>query len=343
VAVSGGQPATARWEALGTTALVRVGDPAALQRARELLAAELERIDRAASRFRPDSELERVNACAGRFVAIGPLLHEALAVALAAAKRTQGAVDPTLGAAIRLAGYTRDYAELQRVSGGEGPIAEQAPPSDTTEAGEAESTPGPHLVRVSRTPGWEAVRLSDDPRGVLVPPGVALDLGATAKALAADRAARAIADATGAGTLVSLGGDIAVAGPPPPGGWLVHVTDDHRSGPDAPGQTVSIQQGALATSSTTTRRWRHRGQTMHHILDPSTGEPARGPWRTVSVAAPSCVEANTASTAAIVLGERALAWLAEQRLPARLVARDGEVKRLGGWPAPQRSREPGQP
>jgi len=315
------QLATASWEALGTSALVQVADPAALPRARALLECELEAIDRAASRFRADSELERVNASAGRFVRVSPLLHEALAVALGAAERSGGAVDPTIGRAIRLAGYRRDWRELQQ------PLS-ALPVSTPAEASE----PGVHAVLAA---GFRQVRLWREPPGVLIPPGVSLDLGATAKALAADRAARTIAAETGAGVLVALGGDIAVAGPAPPEGWVIHVTDDHRSSPTAPGQTVSITAGGLATSSITTRRWRHRGADMHHIIDPASGAPARTPWRTASVAAPSCVEANTASTAAIVLGERALEWLTAQQLPARLVARTGEVTVLGGWPREQ--------
>ncbi len=311
-AVPGDAPATATWDALGTTALVRVADPAALPAARRILAAELERIDLAASRFRPDSELERVNAAAGRFTRIGPLLHEAIAVALRAAALTDGKVDPTLGQALQLAGYVRDWRRLEH-PGPEEPVSR------------------PRLT-VTRTAAWRQIELSDDPPGVLIPAGVRLDLGATAKALAADRAAGEVAAATGAGVLVSLGGDLSVAGRAPADGWLVHVTDDHRSGPDAPGQTVTLGAGGLATSSTTTRRWRHGDQVMHHILDPGTGAPVESPWRTVSVAAGSCVDANTASTAALVMGEPARAWLAAHGLAARLVGAGGDVVRVGGWP-----------
>lgn len=284
-----------------------------LARARELLVAELDAIDRAASRFRPDSELERVNACAGRFTPIGPLLHEAIAVALRAAALTDGAVDPSLGRALRLAGYDLDWRLLDHPAPDE-PLSRQ------------------RAVSVRRAVAWEQIELSDDPSGVLIPVGVALDLGATAKALCADRAAASIAAEIGGGVLVSLGGDIALAGPAPDGGWQIHVTDDHRSGPDAPGQTVAIASGGLATSSTTTRRWRQGGAVMHHILDPATGEPALGPWRTVSVVADTCVDANTAATAAIVIGQQAADWLRARNLPARLVAHDGEVLRVAGWP-----------
>jgi thiamine biosynthesis lipoprotein len=162
---------------------------------------------------------------------------------------------------------------------------------------------------------------------------VELDLGATAKALAADRAARSAADKTGAGILVSLGGDIAVAGPAPLGGWPVRIADDHRASLDGPGPVVSLESGGLATSSVTVRRWRVGEDELHHILDPSTGRPAASCWRTVSVAAASCVDANTASTASVLLGEAAPAWLAGRRLPARLVAVSGEIVCIGGWPA----------
>ncbi|HEX6539175.1 MAG TPA: FAD:protein FMN transferase, partial [Candidatus Dormibacteraeota bacterium] len=136
----------------------------------------------------------------------------------------------------------------------------------------------------------------------------------------------------GAGVLVNLGGDIAVAGPAPAGGWRVRVTDDHAAPPDSPGQTVTIDGGGLATSSTTVRAWTAAGRSMHHIVDPRTGAPAAVVWRTVSTTAPTCVLANTASTAAIVLGRDAEDWLAERGVPARLVSRDGTVRHVGGWP-----------
>jgi thiamine biosynthesis lipoprotein len=180
--------------------------------------------------------------------------------------------------------------------------------------------------------GWRAVRIDRGAGAVVVPAGTEIDLGATGKALCADRSARAAAEATGSGVLVNLGGDLSVAGAPPAGGWSVLVTDDHRSPAAGDGQTVSIESGGLATSSTTVRRWRAGGSEQHHILDPRSGAPAVEVWRTVSVAAASCVDANTASTAAIVRGRRAVDWLESAGLPARLVALDGCVTYTGGWP-----------
>jgi thiamine biosynthesis lipoprotein len=181
-------------------------------------------------------------------------------------------------------------------------------------------------------PGWRLVWTDHAASTVRVPGGVELDLGATAKALCADRAARAVHEATGAGTLVSLGGDIATAGPGPSDGWMVRVTDDHAAPPDAPGQTVAIRSGGLATSGVAVRRWRRGGRPLHHLIDPATGLPADTCWRTVSVAAGCCVDANIASTAAMIMGAGAQEWLAAKRLPARLLAADGRVERVAGWP-----------
>jgi thiamine biosynthesis lipoprotein len=177
------------------------------------------------------------------------------------------------------------------------------------------------------------VRLDRARRTVRIPAGVEIDLGATAKALAADRSARRIYAETGAGALVNLGGDIALAGLGPEGGWPILVTDDHRSEIGAEGQTVALAGGGLATSSTTVRRWRAGEADVHHIVDPRSGAPADEVWRTVSVAARTCVEANTASTAAIVRGEAAVAWLERGGLPARLVRRNGTIAYTCGWPS----------
>jgi thiamine biosynthesis lipoprotein len=182
--------------------------------------------------------------------------------------------------------------------------------------------------------GWRTVRWDPVLRLLRLPAGTTLDLGATAKALAADRAARRAAAAVGCGVLVNLGGDLSAAGEPPDGGWRVAIADDHAAPDAGPGRpVVSIRDGGLATSGTTVRAWRRGGRTLHHIVDPATGDVPPAVWRTVSVAAGSCVDANTATTAALVLGERAPDWLRGTGLAARLVRVDGSVLCLGAWPA----------
>jgi FAD:protein FMN transferase len=294
--------------AIGTTALVAVTKPEALPKARRILWDELAALDAACSRFRADSELVQLNLSAGAEVGVGHVLLEAVRTALDVAARTSGLVDPTVGATLRLAGYDRTFGEIRLRDG--------------------------RLVRPSftRVAGWSSIVLDARRRTIRLPAGVELDLGATAKALAADRAARAAADATGAGVLVSLGGDVAVAGDPPDDCWPIRIADDHAGPLEGPGPTVSIAAGGLASSGTRVRRWTTAGGELHHIIDPRTARPAVTPWKTVSVAATSCLDANAASTAAIVLGDSAAAWLEERGLPARLAAEDGRVMTVNGWP-----------
>jgi FAD:protein FMN transferase len=297
---------SASWAALGTTASVFVTETASIVTARELLRDELERIDRACSRFRTDSTLATVNRSAGEPVPVDDLLLEAVEVAIRVARATDGAVDPTVGRAIRESGYDRDFDELE--------------PN-----GRAPAAPSP-------SPGWKRVTVDRLAGTVRVPPGCELDLGASAKALAADRAARRIGEHLRCGVLVNLGGDVAIAGPPPDGGWRVRVCDDHANPSAGPGQTVAIPAGGLATSSTTVRRWSAGGVELHHIIDPRTGGSAQVTWRTVTVTAGSCVDANAASTASIVRGSGAPEWLENLGLPSRLVAPDGTVLEVAGWP-----------
>jgi thiamine biosynthesis lipoprotein len=303
-----------------TTAVLLVTDPAALGEARAIADQELAAVDLAASRFREDSELTALNQAGGASRPVSALFADLIATGLRAARLTDGAVDPTCAAALASLGYDRDFEQIR---------AGTAAPEAGLAAGLAAGA-GPGAGPV---PGWRKVELDASARRARLLDGAQLDLGATAKAWAADRCAELIAGRVGGGVLVSLGGDIAVAGPPPDGGWRVRVTDDHAAGPDVPGQTVAIAQGGLATSSITVRAWRSGGQPVHHIIDPATGGPARTCWRTVSVAAGTCVDANTASTAAIIRGEAAPGWLAGAGLPARLVRPDGTAVTTAGWPA----------
>jgi len=304
--------ASASWQALGTGVQVTVTDGSKLAAARGMLEADLAAVDLACSRFRPDSEIVALDRAVGAGpVEVSPLLAEAIAVALRAARLTDGDVDPTVGAAMNAVGYDRDFALVPR----EGPAVK---------------------LTVRTIPGWRQVEFHEQARLLQLPPGVRLDLGATAKAWAADRAAARIAAGTGCGVLVSLGGDVAVGGQSPAGGWRIRVQDisgppgDPPTGPSA---VVAIRGGGLATSSTAARRWRRGGDVLHHILDPRTGLPAVPVWRTVSVAAATCTDANIASTAAIIRGHAAPAWLTGLGLPARLVDEAGRVQTIGGWPA----------
>ena len=322
-AVAAAAPAQDTFRVFGTTATLLITEASALPAARRLADAEFAAVDLACSRFRPDSELSVLNAAGGATVRISELFAELLGEALRAARLTDGAVDPTCGRALAELGYDRDFGLLE-------PTPAVAPGT----AGPGPASPGPpsHVPPARAVPGWRSVQLDTGPPRATLAGGAQLDLGATAKARAADRCAAAIARQLGCGVLVSLGGDIAVAGPVPAGGWRIRVTDDHAAGLDAAGQTVSITSGGLATSSTTVRAWARDGRRMHHIVDPATGEPARSCWRTVSVAAGSCTDANAASTAAIVRGAAAIGWLQDLSLPARLVREDGSVTVIAGWP-----------
>jgi thiamine biosynthesis lipoprotein len=298
------------FEVFGTTAVLLITDPAAMRQARAVADHVLADVDLACSRFRPDSELVQLNAAGGKPVAISGTFADLIAAALRAAKLTGGDVNPTCARALAGLGYDRDFAEVQA-------------------AGDV----GPRLTgAVGPLPTWRSVHLDRAARRAWLEQGAQIDLGATAKAWAADRCAEKIADSLRCGVLVSLGGDVAVAGPPPEDHWRIRVTDDHAAPASAPGQTVTISSGGLATSSTTVRAWTVGGRRVHHIIDPATGEPARSCWRTVSVAAGTCTDANIASTAAIIRGVAAVGWLHDLGLPARLVRDDGSVQTTAGWP-----------
>jgi len=272
-------------------------------------------IERACNRFNPDSEINRAVRNAGVEVAVSPMLNSVLADALRVAAATGYLVDPTVAAAVIALGYDRDIRLIWAAADGSGSAVRD--------------------VTGARSPAPGAWRLRHDARRgrLLIPAGVGVDLGATAKAFAADRAATRIGRLTGCGVLVSIGGDVAVAGQAPRGGWRIAVGDHHRTAESSPLATVAIASGGLATSSITARRWQTSTGERHHLIDPRTGDNPRAVWRTVSVAAGSCVDANGAATAAIVLGEKAQAWLIERSLPSLLVPIEGPATVVAGWPA----------
>ena len=262
--------ATTTFEALGTTASLCTTRPDAINRAQSILRSELAAVDLACSRFRADSELSSVHRANGRAVVVSPLLAELIAVGLDAADRTAGAVDPTVGASLVDFGYACDFDEV------------------TSRVQVASSIAHP-------APGWQCIELDRTNRQLRVPPGVIVDLGATAKAFVADRACARIAAATDSAVLVNLGGDIAVSGSPE-GGWVVGLALDCRTAPTDTTVAVSVGQGGLASSGTAVRAWRSGDRTVHHIINPTTGDSANTCWKLVTVAAANCLEANVAST-----------------------------------------------
>jgi FAD:protein FMN transferase len=299
--------ASARLRALGTSAVLCITDPAALPPARRELVRELRAVDLLASRFRTDSELTALNRRAGEPTRVSRRLFRAVELAVDVARRTGGLVDPTIGRALRLAGYDRTFIAVRARDGS--------------------------LLAISHlSPGWRSIQLDPERLEIRVPPGVELDLGATAKASTADALAKAIHRITGSGVLVSLGGDVALAGPPPEEGWAVLLADSHEAPLASGGPVVAVHGGGLATSGVAARRWPVRGGERHHIIDPRTGGSANTPWRTVTVTGATCLDANAASTAAVVLGADAPAWLALRDLSARLVRHDGSAVFVGDWP-----------
>ena len=300
------------WSRWSTTMRLVTPQAEDLSAAREIVDAVLDDVELAASRFRPDGEILQIST--GAPVRISQTLTELLAAALDAARVTRGAVDPTVGSMLVDLGYDRDI--------------------DAVRHGQARVE-----ITMTRRATWRDIRLDEANRTVTVPQGVVLDLGATAKAWAADRCAQAVAMELGIAVLVSLGGDIATVGPTPgplagptaaPLGWDVLVRDRDED----PAAMVHLPDGlAVATSSTQQRTWRGSGMQLHHIIDPSTGMPAQRYWRSVTVVAQDCVTANIWSTAALVRGGDAVRVLRELGLPARLVTMAGQVRLLGGWPA----------
>ncbi len=295
------------WTAWSCKVRLTVDDPAVLGAACGELKALMDRVDKAASRFRPDSELSIVNSRAGALVPVSRLLVDLVDVSLVAASMSGGAVDPTVGAAVIAAGYDTDIEAVRRRY-----------PQPAEE-------PNP-------IPGWQQVQLNRKLALLGVPKDSALDLGAIAKAWTADRAALVLSKRYGCAVLVEIGGDLRAAGEPAEP-WVITVAE--RAGD--PGVLVTLAHGGLTTSTRTVRRWQTADGSAHHLIDPRTGKPADGPWRTASVWAPTAVRANTFSTALVATGEAAVGRLTLAGHPARLVADDGEVTELAGWPAASRA------
>ena len=287
----------------GKAAVLTEADALTHRMAVRLVREATDRVDVAASTWRDDSELVTLNHAEGRWTEVSGLLLQMIEAATDAARRSRGAVDPTVGSIT---------------------LAER-----------------PGRGRVTRTGSWRDVEVDSLAGTVRLPRGTMLDLGATGKAFAADLAATTVSQLLGVPVLVNLGGDLRCFGTPAGGGWRVLVTHDHRREPDrASGtdQAVLLHDGALATSSTVVRRKvAPQGRVGVHVLDPWTGRPVTGGWQTATVCASDCVSANAASTAALVLGCGAEDFMRSNGLPARLVGYDDAVLELGAWPGQVRA------
>lgn len=306
-----------RWRALGTSIeLLTTGDEVQHDQAEAYTRNYLEAADRAASRFRTDSELTVVDRAGGAWVSVSPLLLDITDACLAAARLTDGIVVPTLGAALSELGYDRDIELVRRRLS-----------IKIDDAADGRITSRWDSVAAD----WRGIGIDRD-RGMLrVPLGVRLDVGAVGKAFLADQLADHLGAMTGSEVLINLGGDLAVGCPGRR--WSVDIDESTPERTMRPRSSVRLARGGLATSSTVVRTWPARGMQCHHILDPRTGLPVPAVWSFVSVYAADCVTANTAATAAMVLGRRGPEWLVDHGLAARLVDAAGGVVTVGGWPA----------
>ncbi len=271
-----------RWRTTLAVTLDGSADPASVRRAEQILLTEVDRLERAASRFRADSEISAVNRAAGQWVRASALLVELVEVALAAADSTDGLVDPCLGRQVDAAGY-RTWA-----------------------AGEVAVLDPPIPVPVAAG-GWREVEVAAG--RVRIPTGVALDLGATAKAWLADEVAERVADEIGLDVVATMGGDLRVIAAAP--GWVVSA--DHEV-PGMPERTIAITDGGLATSGQGRRRWVTTSGPAHHLIDPRTGRSADTGWWAVSALAASATTANVAATAGMLLDGGAPDWFAQRGL-----------------------------
>ena len=272
---------------------VRSNPSAGLERnLARLLGDEVARLDHLASRFRSDSELSAVNARSGEWVEVSWGFVAVLSECLKAAEITDGLVDPTLGGAIKAAGYD-DWAG-------------QPTPTDA------------HV----RTGTWRSVSIRPGRREaqVRIAEGSALDLGSVAKGWLADRLAHAVSN-SGYEVCANMGGDIRVIADDP---WTVWADAEVAGAPES---TLNLVDAGLATSGIGRRSWKGG----HHIIDPRTGESAQTPWHSVSVAAASAAHANAAATAGVILGTDGPAWMARNGLDARFVAPE-HIMSTGRWP-----------
>jgi thiamine biosynthesis lipoprotein len=250
-----------------------------------LVRALFEERDARFSRFRPSSELSRVNALPLGLTLVSGEFASMLSLSLDAARATDGLVTPSVGGAIVAAGYDRDFDRLPPDVGAVVPAA---------------------------VPSWHSISLHGG--GLLRTDTVQLDLNGVVKGKTVDDALE-----LAGGGWVSAGGDVAAYDP-----VVVGLPG---------GGTIALHGGGLATSSVAKRRWLAAGVPQNHLIDPRTGCPTTSPWRDVTVAAPTCLIADVAAKAALLLGTAGPAWLDERKLAGRFVAHSGAVTLNESWSA----------
>ncbi|MFN8485265.1 MAG: FAD:protein FMN transferase [Anaerolineae bacterium] len=257
------------------------------------------------SRFRPESELSRLNTRAGKTVTVSRTLAEVLALALAGARETGGLYDPTILDALEAAGYDRSFETLG---------------DDTRPA----ATVAPRQV------GWRDIQLDVAARSVQLPPGVRVDLGGIAKGWAADQAAAMLARV--GPCLVDAGGDIVARGQPVEWpAWPVGLADPRAADTDL--ALLMVADRGVATSGTDYRRWRRGEKLQHHIIDPRTRQPADTDLLSVTVIAPSAARADLYAKVALILGSQAGADLLAQTsdVAGLLIDEAGEQRMTEGF------------
>ena len=297
---------TSSFRAMNTDITILAPDDAphfeeTVETARETFAT----VENCLSRFRPESELCALNRSNGTPFTASPLLFRVVKLALDAARATGGAFDPTILPALESAGYDRSFEHLpaRRSSGG---VA---------------------LLEAPAVIDYRSVRLDPVRSTITLRPGSRIDLGGIGKGFAVDLAIERTAATPH--RCINAGGDIAVRGTPGSGGgWTIALEDaGERSG-----ESVSIVDSALATSTISKRRWISDGQEQHHLIDPGTRRPTEGPFRTVSVVARTCVQADVAAKATLVLGDAGIALLTELGLHGIAICHDETVRTTRDWP-----------
>ncbi len=295
---------------MGSRMLAVVDDPSpAAQEALEQVPVWFEAWEQALSRFRPESELSRLNRSLGRPVRVSRTLWDVFQAARLAEKFTAGLVTPTVLDAVLAAGYDRSF-ELLAPAGIDFPVL------------------SPVLPDLDTAVGWDAPT-----RTLILPDSVRLDLGGIAKGWAAQRAAQRLSRHGPA--LVDAGGDVAISRSRPGGeAWPIGISDPFHSGTHF--ETLKLKRGGVATSGKDYHRWQHNGVWMHHIIDPRTGQPAATDVLTATVIAPTLMEAEAAAKAVLILGSReGLGWLeANTALAGVLVLDGGEAlysQRMGNY------------